>query len=276
MGFKYSTIEMDFYLAGEGGGGGSGSSCDITNADPVPNDHGGLSAGTVIAGQSSCHVLETILFPNQHPYFINFTMDSQDSNLEIGETVTGNVRTFTWSIGNSSELKPNSIAIYDVNDGNYLVSNLANDGTEDVDIGTNKTFNTPGTYTWKIEGEATDGTIFSRNYTISWNYVIYYGAHVDVSPDETTIKNNFSNRLSDTPAGSYTYSAPSTSSYFYIVYPDSLGDINSWIDTDTDYSVDYVYDGTIDITNSIGITTTYRYLRTNYKQDVALNSAVTA
>jgi hypothetical protein len=270
-----STIEVDFFWLSSGGGG-SGSSCTINNTDPIPSDHGGLSAGSVIDGQSSCDVLETILFPAQHPSFTSFAIDSQSVNLEVGDTLSGGVRTFSWSTNNSSLIRPNSVEIKDVTANNVLATNLSNDNTEDVDIGSNITYNSDATHTWSISAiEDASGDTIGRTFSVNWFHTIFYGESVNQYPDESEIENNFNNKLSSSFAGDYSFTAQPTSSYYFIIYPDSLGDITKWVDTDTDYEIDSVYDGTIDITNSSGLTTTCRYLRTTYKQDLALNSRVT-
>ena len=61
------SIVTKEYVQQKGGG------CTIINSDPVPYDHGGLKAGTIIAGKKACEVLETILFPESYPSFTSFS-----------------------------------------------------------------------------------------------------------------------------------------------------------------------------------------------------------
>jgi len=249
------------------GGMGGGLGCSFTSDEPVPENHGGLESGTVIKGMTPCDVLTKVLYPYEYPRFTSFYIDSQATLLEVGDKVTGGTRTFKWVIENSENLQPSSISIIDLTANSTLASNLANDGTEDVDIGADKQLTAPGVYSWQIKALDNKNDTFSKNFDVVWQYRVYWGA----SPNETLtsdeVLNLAKNNLKSSFAGTYSFTVTDTTGdYFYIVYPDSWGDVNQAIDCDTSFGWDMENVGTVDVTNSFGVTVTYRLYRTTYKQ----------
>ena len=262
---------IDFY--GGGFGGGAGQGCTIHNTDPVPVTHGGVQAGQVIAGMDSCEVLEAILFPYQAPSFTSFYIQGESTHVEIGYTVTGGVRTFKWSTSNSQNVTANSLSISDVTTSTVLGSGLANDGTEDLDIGSDITNTSSGAqHRWRISGTNSQNGTFSRDFTITWLPRVYWGYNENDTIDETAIKNLSTSALKSSYAGTYNFTNPDSAVYYYIVYPNSFGSFQNWIDTDTGFAVDYADNGTVDVTNDYGVTVTYRVFRTTYQQNSNLNS----
>ena len=263
-----------FFFQGISGGGGSGQGCLIDIDEPVPSAHGGLEAGTVIKDQTACDVLETILFPYQYPSFTQFYINAQPTIVEVGDVVSGGIRTFTWSTSNSQNIQPNSIAIKDVTGNVVLGSNLANDGTEDLDIGADKQLTSPGSYTWQISGLNTKNQTFTRNFTVRWEYRVYWGYNANDTLTEADIKNLQNSQLKQNFTGNYSFTNPGSLVYYYWVWPDTWGLPNGITDIDTGFAVDWVDNGTVDVTNAFGVTTTYRVIRTTYQQNTDLNSNV--
>jgi len=249
-----------------GGGGGGGEGCKITTSDPVPTDHGGLESGTTITGLNACEVLQQILYPYQYPSFTAFYMDSQSSTLEVGDTVAGGTRVFRWNTSNSSNIKENSIEIIDVNAGTTLASGLANDGQESVDIGSDKRLTSAGSYVWRIKGVNTKNESFTRNYSVRWLYRIYWGPATTDTLDEAGVKALSNNQLKTSFNGTYNFSAVDGEDYYYIVYPSSWGSINQATDCDNGFGWDISEVGNVNITNDYGVTTSYKLVRTTYKQ----------
>ena len=260
-------------LAG-GGGGGSGEGCLIGTDEPVPEDHGGLEAGTVIKDQTACAVLETILFPYQYPSFTSFYINGQATTLEVGQIMSGGVRDFRWSTTNNQNIIANSIEISDVTESNVLGSNLVNDGQENLDIGSDKVETTPNSsHTWRITGRNTRNQTFSRDFKVTWLARVYWGLTTNENPDETEIKNAANSQLKNTKNGTYNFSNPGGEYYYFIAFPVNYGSTyNSWRDTDSGFEVDGTFANDVSVTNSFGTTLTYKVLRTTYKQTTDLNS----
>jgi hypothetical protein len=256
-----------------GGGSGTGS-CEFDIEDPVPTTHGGLTAGTHINGLTPCDVLQMILYPYQSPAFTSFYIEGQTATLEVGDKVTGGERNFIWSTINDQNIIPNTISIKDITAGIDLITNTANDGYETIDIGNDKILTTPGTYTWRIIGINTKNQQFSRDFSVRWYYRVYWGASENDTLTEDQVKALSNSALKQNYSGNYSFTTDGTPVYYFIVYPDSWGEISSWVDSDTNFAVDYQYVGTVDITNDYGVTTTYKLLRTTYKQTQSLNSIV--
>ncbi len=249
-----------------GGGGGIGSGCTFSTSDPVPENHGGLESGTTITGLSACEVLQQILYPYQYPSFTAFYMDSQSTTLEVGDKVVGGTRSFRWNTSNSSNIQSGSIEIRDLTGGNVLVSNLDNDGQENVDIGNDKVLTSSGSYTWQIRGLNTKNETFTRNYSVRWYYRVYWGPATTDTLDEAAVKALSNSQLKSSFAGTYNFNVVDGEDYYYIVYPDSWGSIGQAVDCDNGFGWDMSEAGTVNITNDYGVTTTYRLLRTTYKQ----------
>lgn len=256
-------------------GGAAGGGCVMNTDDPVPSDHGGLEAGTDINGMSPCDVLKLILYPYAYPAFTSFYIANQSTVLEVGDKVTGGVRTFKWSTTNDENIQENSISIKDLTQNTTLGSNLANDGQEDLDIGSDIVYTSPATHTWQISGVNTKNETFTRNFSVRWYYRVYWGSSPNDTLTEDEIKALPNSQLKPNATGDYNFSNDNGDElYYYVVYPDSWGDISSWVDTDTGFGVDYTNAGTVDVTNDFGVTVTYRLLRTTYKQTAPLNSHI--
>lgn len=246
----------------------------MIESEPVPVTHGGLEAGTDINGVSVRDVLHMILYPYQYPAFTSFYIDGQSTLLEVGDTVAGGIRTFRWTTSNPNNIQDNSIEIRDTTSNTTLGTGLANDGTEDLDIGADKTLTDAGNYIWTIYGTNTKGQNFSRNFTVNWQYRVYWGYNANDTLTETDVKNLQNSQLKPNFNGNYSFTNPGSLVYYYWVWPDSWGLPNNITDVDTGFAVDWVDNGTVDVTNAFGVTTTYRMIRTTYQQNADLNSNV--
>lgn len=263
-----------FFQGVSGGGGGSGQGCLIDVDEPVPTTHGGLEAGAVIKDQTACDVLETILFPYQYPAFTSFYINGQATTLEVGDAVVGGTRDFRWNTSNNQNIQANSITIKDVTENTVLGSNLANDGQENLDIGADKVVTTPnGSHIWRISGINTKNQTFSRDFKVTWLARVYWGLTTNENPDETEIKNAANSQLKSNKTGTYNFNNPGGEYYYFIAFPVNYGSTyNSWRDTDSGFEVDGTFANDVSITNSFGVTLTYKVLRTTYKQTTDLNS----
>ncbi len=244
---------------------GSGISPDdvtYTNATAVPTTLGGIASGTTFSAQTMTQMWDALLYPYQVPAFSAFAISGQSTSLEVGATVTGSSRTFTWTTTNSSNVNTNSIVIRDVT-GNPtpntdLGTGLADDSSESLNIGSaiSKTTNT--THVWQSRGVDSHSTTFTRNFTVSWFWRRYHGTSANTSLTEAQIEALTSSSLTNTIATTYSFSA---GDYKYICYPASLGTLTTFTDTSTSLSVPFETVTTVSVTNTNGVTTTYNVHR---------------
>ena len=85
-----------------------------TNLTPMPRSVGGLEIGSTFDSVSFEDMFTSILYPYQYPSFSIFTINGQNTILEVGDSVNSGDRTFSWNITNDYNVQENSIVIYDV------------------------------------------------------------------------------------------------------------------------------------------------------------------
>ena len=254
----YGVSEDVIFVIGQGGGGGGGSS-SYSNSNPTPNTIGGIVAGSTFSNQTMEDMWNALLYPYQAPGFTSFVISSQATTLEVGDSVAGGSRTFTWGASNPSNINTNSIEIEDITGSSILGSGLANDGTEDLNIGgaISKTTNTY--HRWRITGVNSNSQNFSRNYDVNWMWMQYYGESATTPLAEADIEGLRVNMLSNTIARTYAFNA---GGYKYITYPSSLGTLTNFKDTSNNLPVPFESVYTVNVTNSFGQSTNYNVHRT--------------
>ncbi len=156
---------------GSGDGGGGGGQL-YTGASPTTNTVGGLPSGSAIAGETLSKILQDILVSYQAPAFSSFAITGQGSPVEIGTAISG-VKTFTWGTTNSGNVNANTIEIDNVTASTVLVSGSANDGSENLNIGS-ITFNA-SPQVFRVKGTNSQSTVFQRDFTIATLYPYFYG-----------------------------------------------------------------------------------------------------
>jgi hypothetical protein len=149
-----------------------------TGNSPATCTVGGISAGTVLTGQTLQYLVQEMLAPYIVPTFSAFNVNITPQPLEVGAALSG-TKTFTWSTTTSGNVESNTIGICEVG-GALLGSGLANDGTEALSIGT-KTNTSPTTWTWQITGCSTQDDAFSRNVNKCSVYPYYWGVETCAS-----------------------------------------------------------------------------------------------
>ncbi len=247
-----------------------------TNATAVPTTIGGIESGTTFSNQTMTQMWDALLYPYQEPAFSAFAMSGQSTSLEVGATVTGSSRTFTWTTTNSSNVSSNSIVIRDVT-GNPtpntdLGTGLANDSSESLNIGSAITKTTNTTHVWQARGVDTQATTFTRNLTVTWSWRRYHGTSASTTLNEAGIEGLTSSSLTSTIATTYTFSA---GDYKYICYPSSLGTLTTFTDTSTSLSVPFETVYTVSVTNTNAVTTNYNVHRSTNILGSAISIAAT-
>lgn len=197
-----------------------------------------------------------------NPAFTAFAIQGQATPLEVGDSVAGGSRTFTWSTSNSPSVKPNSIEVDDTTGSVVLATGLANTGSYAITIST-ITEILPATYTWTIKGTSTQNNVFSRTFSVVWEWRVYAGTNA-----ATPLTSNQIKALSDSDAlqadfaGTYSYADPGTPSYYYFCFPASMGTPASFTDANTGFPVDITLLSPVSVTNAHGVATSYTVYRT--------------
>lgn len=257
MPFRFNpfTGTLDYYESGASGG-------TYTNATPTTETVGGVESGSTFSALTFQEVFDLLFYPYQEPTFSAFAISGQSQTLEVGDSVTGGSRTFTWTTTNSSNVDANTIAIRDVT-GNPtpntdLATGLADDSTESVAIGSAiaKTSNT--SHVWQIRGTDTEANTFNRSFTVNWRWRRYHGTSSSTSLNEAGIEGLTSSSLTNTIAATYSFAG---GDYKYICYPSSLGTLTTFTDVSTSLNVPFEAVDVVSVTNSFSQTTNYNVHR---------------
>lgn len=154
-----------------GGGGGD----TYVNPNPTTIGVGGYPVGSTFPiPQTMQQMWDNLLYPYIPPAFTFWSIKNQQTLIEVGIDLSG-IKEFVWSISNGANVQANSIAIRDVNANVLIASGLANDSSENVNIGTidNKA---PISQNWRGEAINTQATPFnSGNFNVSSIYPVFYG-----------------------------------------------------------------------------------------------------
>ena len=249
-----------------GGGGGGGGT--YSNANPTPNTVGGIPAGSTFSNQTMQQMWDALLYPYQNPAFTSFLMVGQSTYLEVGDTITGGMKTWNWTTSNSGNVQINTIQASDITFGGVLFSNSPNDGTENASIGGAITKNTQDSHSFRITGRNTNAANFSRDFTVNWNFRLYWGETTTTPLTETDIEALRVSLLTNTAARTYAFQG---GGYKYICYPSSFSALTTFTDVDTGFGVPFEPIYTVSVTNSFGVTTNYNVQRSTNIMGSAIN-----
>lgn len=211
------------------------------------------------------------------PAFTAFGITGQSTPIEVGATIAAGNKTFTWSTSNSANVAANSISIVDTTAGTTLATGLANDGTQVISISA-ITNNVPATQVWTINGTNTHAGAFSRTYTVNWYWRVYAGTNAAVTVTANQIKalTDASGLRADFPGS---YPIASAAGYKYFCFPDSMGDVTLFFDSNGNFPWDMAtvsdnaaysnhqatggdyYYAIVSVTNAQSVATNYRVYR---------------
>ena len=256
-----------------------------TNANPIPIAIGGIPAGSTFSNQTMQQMWDALLYPYQAPVWNAFAISGQTTPLEVGATIAAN-RTFTWSSTNFANINGGSINLIDVTGSGLIASSLSYGGTPYAATYPAITQTSPITHTFRIQGTNTQSNIFTLDYNVTWAWKLYYGTGVATTLTEAGIQSLASSALATNKNGNYSFAA---GNYKYFAWADSLGSptaINGFFSggfpvamagasegyNNTD-SNGWNYDA-VNVTNTFGITTTYRVYRTLNVLGGAINITV--
>jgi hypothetical protein len=222
------------------------------------------------------------------PAFTAFAITGQATSIEVGATISSGNQTFTWTTSNSGSVLANSISIVDTTASTTLASGLANSGSDVINFASGITNNSPASQVWTINGQSTALATFSRTFTVNWLWRVYAGTNSSGTLTANQIKalSDSSGLQSSFPA---TYSL-SAANYKYLSYPDSMGNVASFVDANTGFPIsmatsadDASYSNTangwsyalVSVTNANSVATNYRVYRSQYPLGGSLSMRVT-
>lgn len=238
--------------------GGTGVDQVLDNATPTPTTIGGIAAGTTFDNVKVETVLQNLLYPYQAPSFTAFSISGQTTPLEVGASVVGGSRSFTWGTSNSSNIAANTVTIRDATNSVVLATATANDNSEALTI-TPVAKTAAGSHVWRISATSTNAQTFSRDYTVTWQWRRFHGEQGNASLTSTEIQALRVSALSASFAGNYSFNA---GGYKYIAYPTLFGTATSFKDQSTNLDVPFQPVQLTSIINSNGVATNYNIHRT--------------
>ncbi len=252
-GADISQIPIEKYIFIPAGVGSEGER--YTNLNPTPITIGGIEAGTTFEDWSVTQVFDTLFYPYQAPSFSAFTINSVANTVEVGYTVPA-VKVFSWTTINNGNINESTISLRDVTGNQWIFEDEMNSGTY-TDIGIAVTRSSIASYTWRIQGVNSKLVTFTRDFTVSWRFMGYYGESSSASLLEADAKALRVGSLVSGIAGTYNFLA---GGYKYLVFPEDYTP-TSFTDVGTNLNVPMT-SSSLSITNSFGVVKNYNVYRT--------------
>lgn len=262
--------------------GATGVGAVYTNSTPTPEAIGGIAAGSTFSSVSMQDMWDDLLYPYQNPAWTTFSIDAGANPREVGNGIASN-RTYTYAASNSSNIDGDTVDITYSGAGvsGTILSNGDYSASPNTVIHAAINPTTAGTVVFTVQAENTNGATFSKTKSYSFRFNAFYGTSASQTLDESGIE-GLTSRLQTSENISYDMAA---GGYKYICYPDEFGDAGSIkmdgfnvalaSDEDDDFfsesQANGLTYGEVSVTNSYGITRTYRV----YRSKNILGAAVT-
>jgi hypothetical protein len=245
-------------------GVGSNSLYDANS--PTTVAVGEYPKGTNITGVKHSILLQQIFAPYLSPSFslVPPEVTGQPDTVEVGTTLSG-VKTFTWGTKHDDNIKPNTIAIYDITAVAYLAQSLANDGTESLTINTLKLNSGGSTQQYKAEGTNTKEVVFtSQIRTITARFIRYYGAQAVSAANSAAVKSLPTNEFQTANENTFILNTGTVEKKFQVALPPART-ISEVIDLETNANItaDYTLIGTVNVTDADGANRLYNFYEMN-------------
>lgn len=255
----------------EGGGGGV-----FINPDPsTATNLEGIPAGSTfpLPGKTMQEMWDMLLYPYKFPSFTLFTFLTHYGTLEVGNSFSGD--TASWSVNNLANVQPNSVEISGYN--LTTVTGLPAIGSEALTFTAPVTRTSRGTRTWTITAQNTHLEAFSTTFSLTWEWMFYWGTSPNTMLTETQIKALSNSDTLSAFFGNYTFA---TGDYKYLCIPDVYCSVSQYPAYFYDLSVGLQvamndgyahYDNNnstydlVNVTNQYGLTTAYRVYRTKWQ-----------
>ena len=225
-------------------------------------DFGGIPAGTDIQDRLVTSLLIDAMIAYLYPQFTSQACN-YPSIVEVGTTVSGSY-TFTWAISNSTNIVPDSVNIFDVNANDYLVTGLANDGSQTVTLNSQLLNTNNATQVWNISAENTKSEVVeSGNIVTTAKFKRFFGA-TSATPITATAR-SLGSEFQSANAQTFTLNTGSSLTKFAVCLPSGVT-ISSVIDLDAlnlNITSNYVLLGTININDIGGTSRVYNLYEMN-------------
>jgi hypothetical protein len=256
-----------------------------TNLLPTTIAVGGVSVGTTFSATPYSQIFDTMFYPTLVPNFTSFllratpsTASTQATTLEVGDSVCGGTRVFTWATSNSAYVKPNTIIIRNITGTNTIISTptsgMTNDGNEIITLSNIQKIS-QASHQWAIYGTRSNNSTFSTTFTATWLWRRMFGSSSNSAVTTSSAVNAFSGSgvLTTTITGSYVFNQ---AGYKYFFVPTTFASPSLFKDASTQLAIamttvtdDPFYSGvsgsynfgTIPVTNQFNITQNYRVYR---------------
>ena len=243
---------------------------EYTNTNPTPVTIGGIPAGSTFMLQTMTQMWNALLYPYQAPSFNSFYINTQTSPLEVGDTSLANP-VFEWSLLNAGNVDPSSVTIKDLTAAVTLVTGASNIPPYTATYaGITKT--TATSEVFQISAENTQSVVFTRTYSITWQWRVHYGDSASTSLSSSDIV-ALSGGLQGGFAGTYSFPA-AAGEYKIFAYPTSMGTAASFVDTGTGFAVPFNTPYVVTVTNAHGVVTNYNVHQSTYQLGGAVNIAI--
>lgn len=241
------------------GGGGGFEEFRYTNSLPMPNDVGGIPAGTTFERVKLKDLWTKLLYAYDDPVFSLFDIPSLPVEMEVGQVIPPGLYESVWQIDNTEMLKEDSIKIDYVNGVLNLANNLPNTGSYDLVL-PEITFDTPVVIKFKIEAMNTMEEILFKDKDIKVKHRIYLGeSFSSVLINSDSVKDLRFTSLADNINGEYEMLG---GGYKWFCYPSSWGDRNHFYDVNTGLSIPMAAPILVNVTNDFGLDVMYKAYRT--------------
>jgi hypothetical protein len=250
-------------------------SADVTytNANPTPEDVGGIPAGSTFSVVPNSDMWTRLLYKYQAPVFSSFSISGQATTIEVGASISG-AQNFIWLTTNSGNVATDSINIYDITGSATLFTGLANDGIEGYTFPSPIQLVTPGSYVWQIEGTNTDTppVTFDKNFIVNWDWRMHSGASANATLTNSQILALANTSLATAFPTSVNFAGGST--YFWYWIPSSFTQPTIFRDSTTGFQIDMEAAVTQSVTNVNSVATNYKGYRSTYQLAVGTTVAV--
>ena len=236
------------------------SAVEYSNSLPVSiaEDVGGVKANNnetwspiedppgsgIYRGWSLEEIMNRIFYPYQNPAFTSFSLVGQTQNVEVGTTIAGGTRPFTWTFNAYADnVAASTLSINDVtspiNTGvtNPLIANASTSPQANVNIGDPIIKTQEESHKWQasalttLDNPAGQQTINSPLFTVKWHYKWYYGASANPTLTNAQIPTLLAGVLGNVRSANVSIDATGNGAvgeYWYLAFPTAWGNLNNW------------------------------------------------
>ena len=205
-------------------------------------------------GWTLTEIMNRIFYPYQNPAFTSFSIAGQSTTLEVGTSVTGGPRNFTWTFNAyAGNVEPDTLEINDINSPinsgatNPLITGASTSPTVSADIGLNIQPAVATSHSWQARATTTADnpsgpTVFFSNasiFTIRWYYKWYWGTSALTQLSNLQIPTLLNDGGISNGTVNITKSFDATGNgsvgeYWYLAFPNltgtnqNFGNLNNW------------------------------------------------